>query len=77
MYSFWSSMLFGEMTYRGNPFEKHLHLNIGTEHFEQWLILFRETVDVHFAGSNAEEIKQRAESIAGIFQHKLGLLEKS
>ena len=76
MYSFWSSMLLGEMTYRGNPFEKHIHLNIGTEHFEQWLKLFRETVDQHFAGSNAEEIKQRAESIARIFQHKLGLLNK-
>jgi hemoglobin len=76
MYNFWSSMLLGELSYRGNPFEKHIHLNIGPEHFEQWLKLFRETVDQHFVGSNAEEIKQRAESIAGIFQHKLGLIPK-
>jgi len=76
MYSFWSSMLLGELTYRGNPFEKHIHLNIGAEHFAQWLKLFTETVDRHFAGSNAEEIKQRAQSIAGIFQHKLGLTQK-
>ena len=75
MYNFWSSMLFGELTYRGNPFEKHIHLNIGAEHFEQWLKLFTETVDQHFTGSNAEEIKQRAHSIAGIFQHKLGLIK--
>lgn len=74
MYSFWASMMFGEQTYTGNPFAKHIHLRIGTEHFDQWLRLFTETVDQHFAGLNAEEIKQRARSIAGIFQHKLGLL---
>ena len=77
MYSFWSSMLFGDLTYRGNPFEKHIHLSIGRDHFEQWLKLFTATVDRHFEGSNAEEIKQRAQSIAGIFQHKLGLIPKS
>jgi hemoglobin len=76
MYSFWSSMLFGDLTYRGNPFEKHINLNIGTEHFAQWLKLFTNTVDRNFSGSNADEIKQRAQSIAGIFQHKLGLLSK-
>ena len=74
MYNFWSSMTFGEQTYTGNPFTRHVHLAIGTEHFDQWLTLFTQTVDLHFEGSNAREIKQRAESIAGIFQHKLGLL---
>lgn len=74
MYNFWSSMLFGEMSYRGNPFQKHLKLAIGTEHFARWLELFEETVDENFSGSRATEIKQRAQSIAGIFQHKMGLL---
>lgn len=73
MYNFWSSMMFGDQSYRGNPFEKHVHLLIGKEHFAEWLNLFTQTVNQNFSGSKAEEIKERAKSIAGIFQHKLGL----
>ena len=76
MYNFWSSMLFGDLSYQGNPFQKHVALPIQAAHFNRWLTLFMETVDQHFSGSNAEEIKQRAQSIAGIFQHKLGLLKE-
>lgn len=75
MYNFWSSMMFGEQSYRGNPFEKHINLPIGKEHFDQWLKLFKETVDLNFTGSNADEIKVRAQNIAGVFQHKMGILQ--
>jgi hemoglobin len=75
MYNFWSSMLFGEMSYQGNPFSKHVDLKIHAAHFEQWLKLFQETVDELFEGTRAHEVKDRARSIAGIFQHKMGLLE--
>ncbi|MFO7259234.1 MAG: group III truncated hemoglobin [Bacteroidota bacterium] len=75
MYNFWASMMLGEMSYRGNPFQKHVKLPIGSEHFARWLDLFEETVDAHFSGPRATEIKQRAQSIAGIFQHKMGLLK--
>jgi hemoglobin len=74
MYNFWASMMLGEMSYRGNPFQKHVRLAIGREHFTRWLELFEETVDEHFTGPRASEIKQRAQSIAGIFQHKMGLI---
>jgi hemoglobin len=74
MYQFWSSMMLDEQSYRGNPFQKHIHLPIGTGHFEQWLSLFISTVDEIFAGEKAEEIKQRASSIATLFQHRLNLL---
>lgn len=73
MYNFWSSMLFGEQSYRGNPFEKHRTLPIDVKHFSQWLKLFVETVDSHFIGSKADEIKQRAQAIAGVFQHRMNL----
>ena len=76
MYNFWSSMMFGEQTYRANPFEKHIHLQIKKEHFAQWLNLFTQTVDRLFIGPRAEEIKIRAQSIAGVFEHKLALLSK-
>jgi len=74
MHNFWSSMMLGEYSYQGNPFEKHANLPINREHFSQWLALFIETVDQHFKGDKAEEIKERALSIARIFQHKMGLL---
>ncbi|MBL7863031.1 MAG: group III truncated hemoglobin [Cyclobacteriaceae bacterium] len=75
MYNFWSSMLLGEQRYTGNPFQKHRTLPIEARHFDQWLKLFIETVDENFEGEKAEEIKMRAQSIARIFQHKMGLYQ--
>ena len=74
MYDFWSSMLFGDQSYRGNPFQKHLPLPIQTKHFDQWLRLFREAVNENFIGEKAEEALVRAEGIAGIFQARMGLI---
>lgn len=75
MYNFWSSMLLGDQTYTGNPLQKHLPLQIGREHFSRWLELFKETVDENFSGEKAEEVKMRADAIAGIFQYKMGLIK--
>lgn len=71
MYRFWNGMLFGEGGYKGNPFEKHIPLPIDAKHFEKWLELFMQTVDELFEGNKADEAKQRANSIAYIFQTKL------
>lgn len=73
MYNFWSSMLLGEMTYRGNPLQSHLALPIDSAHFAQWLKLFEETLDENFTGDKADETRMRARAIAGVFQHKMGL----
>jgi hemoglobin len=73
MYNFWSSMLLGDRSYAGNPMTNHLALKINRTHFEQWLKLFRSTVDELYKGEKAEEAKMRAESIAGILQHKMNL----
>ena len=73
MYNFWSSMLLGDQSYRGNPLQKHLPLAIEGSHFDRWLSLFTETVDMHFQGERADEIKMRARSIAGIFQMRMGI----
>ncbi len=75
MVNFWCSMLLGDMTYQGNPFQKHIGLPITAGHFSQWLKLFTATVNENFEGPKAEEAIGRANSIAGIFQHKLGLRE--
>jgi hemoglobin len=73
MYNFWSSMVLGDRSYQGNPFRKHLPLAIQPKHFQRWLHLFRQTVDENFEGETAMEVKARAESIAGIFQLRMGL----
>jgi hemoglobin len=75
MYNFWSSMLLGDMSYSGNAMGKHLALSIKRNHFTRWLELFIATVDEHFEGYNATEAKNRAQSIAALFQHKMGLME--
>lgn len=74
MYNFWCSMILGEQSYQGNPFQKHIALAVGGEHFSEWLSLFQATVDENFQGKTAEEIKARAQTIAQVFQHKMGLL---
>jgi len=73
MYSFWGSMLLGEGTYRGNPLQRHLHLDIHQRHFSAWLALWHKTIDDLFAGAIAEEAKLRGSAIAEVFQHRMGL----
>jgi hemoglobin len=71
MYDFWSTMLLGNKSYRGNPFMKHIPLPVNKIHFDRWLQLFLETVEEHYVGEVAEEAKTRARNIAGVFQYKL------
>ena len=74
MYNFWASLLLGDQSYQGSPFQKHAHLTIDSTHFNRWLELFTRNVDEHFAGARADEAKSRAATIAALFQHKMGLL---
>jgi len=74
MYKFWSSLIFGSMAYKGQPFPKHLRLPIQQEHFGRWVVLFTHTIDELFEGAKAEEAKHKAKSIARIFQMRMGLL---
>jgi hemoglobin len=75
MYQFWDTVLFGTMTYKGNPMTKHIVLDkkepLIPAHFERWKALFFETVDEHFAGEKAELAKSRADSIGNLMQFKV------
>ena len=74
MVAFWSSVLFHTGQYRGRPFDPHARMpGLAGPHFDRWLARFHATVDAHFAGEAAEQMKARAAQIAGIFQMKLGL----
>jgi hemoglobin len=73
MYNFWTSMLLGDRSYAGNPFQKHVALPLTVLHFSRWLELFNQTIDENFAGAKAEEAKSRAQNIAAVFQYRLNL----
>ena len=73
MYAFWNTILFGGKDYRGNPMGKHLDLPVDSEHFQQWIRVFGETVDELFEGEKAEQAKAAAKSIAHTFQIRMGI----
>jgi hemoglobin len=75
MYKFWGSLLLGTMDYKGQPFPKHMILPVTKEHFQRWIDLFIKTINENFIGRKAEEAKQRAQNIAMVFQHKMGLIQ--
>ncbi|MBV9771811.1 MAG: group III truncated hemoglobin [Bryobacterales bacterium] len=61
---FWSSVMLGSATYKGNPLAVHLRLPIASpRHFERWLCLWRETT-AEVCGDQAGVFVEKAESIA-------------
>lgn len=75
MYAFWNAALFSVPGFKGNPFAKHAPLPIHPQHFEQWLTLFKQTVDEHFEGPVAQDAKARANLMATMFQAKLSRMK--
>ena len=73
MYRFWGSLLLGKGGYAGNPFAKHVTLDLEKAHFARWIELFLSTVDEHFEGPKAEHAKGAARSIAHSFQVRMGI----
>ena len=71
MYGFWETIVFNVQKYTGSPFQKHIPLPLEGKHFERWLALFHATIDAHFVGKNAEEIKKRSTQMGMMFEHKL------
>lgn len=70
---FWAMVLLGDMTYKGSPFDKHVPLSLKKIHFDRWLYHFNETIDNLHSGEVARMAKERAKSIAIIFQNKLSI----
>jgi len=66
--NFWSSMMLGDGSYRGNPFAPHMSLGeLKSEVFERWLKLFFETLDEIYEPQVADVFKERSTIIAGNF----------
>ncbi|HEY9169383.1 MAG TPA: group III truncated hemoglobin [Lutibacter sp.] len=77
---FWDNILFFSGTYQKNALRPHLDLQLKkpfkSEHFNQWLLHFNNTVDEHFIGEIAHAAKSRALSIATVMQIKIAELDK-
>jgi len=76
MYAFWDTVLFGQANYKGNPFSKHIDLQITDIHFEIWLTTLSEVIDESFTGPKADEVKWRAEKMGELFKSKMKAIRK-
>lgn len=71
MYRFWQTVLLDEHTYSGSPFLAHAELPVNAEHFNRWVAIWQETVDLYFAGQKASEAKWRGDTMAKLFLAKI------
>jgi hemoglobin len=73
--AFWCRALFGTQGYAGNPFRAHQLINaqraFTVAHFERWLDLFYETVEMGWVGANAEKVKALAANVARVHCQQL------
>ncbi len=73
--AFWCRALLGLPGYQGNPFRAHLHIHeqraFTTAHFERWLSLFHDTVELGWRGPIADHALAMAEQVARVHHHQL------
>jgi hemoglobin len=66
---FWSSVMLKTGRFNGSPMATHMRLKgVRPEHFERWLMLFRQTAREVCPAAIAEQFVARAETIARSFQ---------
>ena len=75
MYQFWETLLFGNVSYKGNPMAKHFPVNemkaIEKQHFEHWLKIWTETVSENFSGEMADLAIYKATNISSLMAYKM------
>ena len=71
--SFWSSVVLGAGSYRGNPMAMHRSHPITEAHFDRWLALWRQTSFETLDEVHAAELCRYADSIARSLKYGLGL----
>lgn len=65
---FWSTVLWTERRYKGDPLSKHLELPIDHEHFNRWLELFAETAHETMRPQHAQIVITKSHRIAHNFK---------
>lgn len=73
--AFWCRALLSMPGYEGNPYRSHQLINarspFAVAHFERWLELFVETVDLGWAGPKAEQAKALGRKVAEVHCHQI------
>jgi hemoglobin len=76
LYNFWLSLLTKEGRYMGDPLLPHIFLRgLKVEHFDIWLILFRETLEEIYTPQIVTKIYGRAKALSTRFISDLELDE--
>jgi hemoglobin len=75
--AFWRRALLDLPGYVGNPFRAHALVHdkraFTPAHFERWLILFHETLELGWTGPNADRAAELADNVARVHsQHLIG-----
>ena len=75
--AFWCRALLDVPGYGGNPFRAHALVHdkrpFTAAHFERWLSLFHETLDLGWIGPNVERARQLADNVARVHgEHLIG-----
>lgn len=72
---FWSRALLGLEGYVGNPYRSHALINerspFTIEHFERWLQLFHDTVELGWVGPSADRALALAHNVARVHAGQL------
>jgi hemoglobin len=72
---FWSRILLGIGGYQGNPLRSHIEINerspFTDAHFERWLQLFGDTLELGWVGPNADRALAFATHVAGVHAKQL------
>jgi hemoglobin len=73
--AFWCRALLGLDGYVGNPFRAHSLIHdrepFTWEHFERWLQLFHDTIELGWVGPNATRALALAHNVARVHGHQL------
>jgi hemoglobin len=73
--AFWCRALLGQPGYVGNPFQAHVRIHdrqrFTAAHFERWLSLFHETLDLGWVGPRADRAAELADNVARVHSQQL------
>ena len=73
--AFWCRALLGLPGYEGNPFRAHTLVHAQRDftpvHFERWLTLFDETLELGWTGPNVQRARDLANNVARVHSHQL------
>ncbi|MCB1003473.1 MAG: group III truncated hemoglobin [Acidimicrobiales bacterium] len=72
---FWCRALLGIEGYQGNPFRAHADVHARSPftlaHFERWLELFHDTLELGWVGPTTDRALELAANVAAVHSHQL------